>query len=242
MIEVQHLTRRYGKTDAVCDVTFKIRNGHVYGLVGPRGAGKSTVLDLMAGCMAPTEGTVLINGYDIRKNPQEAKRQIGYMPADGALIPDMTPREYLTFVGEIKGVRDEQLDRRVRDALTLGDLLGVENILNRSLTDGMQRRLGIVQTLLGDPDIVLLDEPTDGLNAGQVGEIRALIRRIGEKMTVVITAATVADLGGLCDHVITLKDGRAVADEDIAPSAVASVEVEPPAAEPAQEMAEEVSD
>ncbi len=226
LIEVQNLTRRYGKKTAVDGVSFKIRNGHIYGLVGADGAGKSTILNLMAGSLSPTEGTVLINGYDIRRRPMEAKRQIGYLPEGAPLFSDMTPEEYLTFVAETKGVRDEQLDRRVKDALTVADLQGVKNTLIRNLPTGVRRRVGIAQTLLGKPDIILLDEPTAGLDPLQCKAVFALIRAIGGNYTVVISGASMADLGGLCDHVITLEAGRVVADEDVEPTAAAEIPYE----------------
>ncbi len=238
LIEVQHVTGHYGKVIAVDDVSFKIRNGHVYGLVGPAGAGKTPVMHLMAGCIAPLAGTVLINGYDIQKNPMEAKRQIGYAPADAPLFPDMTPHEYLCFVAEAKGERDERLFRHVRDILHMTDLESVQHVLIRHLPEGARRRLNVAQTLTGNPDIILLDEPLEGLDPVRLGELRALIRKLGEKLTVVIAAPTLAELGGLCDHVIELSGGRVTADEDV----VAPAPSEAPAEDAESEIDKEVTD
>ncbi len=218
MIEVRHLTYRCRKTAAVCDADFKIRNGHVYGLIGPRGAGKTTVMDLMAGSLVPTEGAVLVNGYDTVKNPMEVKRQIGYMPQPLPLMPDLTAREYLTFVAEMKGVRDEQAERQVRDALTFSGLNEEQNTVIARLSCGQQRRLALIQTTLGNPDIILLDEPTEGLDIAQMRDICALIRRLGERLTVVVSATHIAELGGMCDHVIELSEGRVVADREVEPT------------------------
>ncbi len=215
MIEVQHLTRRYGTKVAVDDVSFKIRNGHIYGLLGPNGAGKSTTMNLIAGCIAPSEGTVLINGYDICKNPIEAKRQIGYLPEQPPLFADMTPYEYLSFVAEAKGVRDDALDRQVKEAMTVTDLGSVQNTLIRNLSKGFRQRVGIAQTMLGKPDIIILDEPTVGLDPAQLMEIRALIRKLGEKLTVIVSSHILSEISELCDHVIILSRGKVVADDDM---------------------------
>ncbi len=215
MIEVKDLTRRYGDKTAVDGVSFKIRNGHIYGLLGPNGAGKSTTMNMIAGCLAPTAGTVLVNGYDICKNPIEAKRQIGYLPELPPLFTDMTPYEYLCFVAEAKGVRDEVLDRQVKEAMTVTDLVGVKDTLIRNLSKGFRQRVGIAQTMLGNPDIIILDEPTVGLDPAQLIEIRALIRKLGEKLTVIVSSHILSEISELCDHVIILSNGKVVADDDM---------------------------
>ncbi len=216
VIEVQHLTRRYGGHTALDDVSFKIRNGHIYGLLGPNGAGKSTTMNIIAGCLSPTEGTVLINGYDICEQPIDAKRQIGYLPEQPPLFTDMTPYEYLCFVAEAKGVRDEQLDRQVREAMTVTDLMGVKDRLIRNLSKGFRQRVGIAQAMLGSPEIIILDEPTVGLDPQQLTEIRALIRRLGERSTVIVSSHILSEISELCDHVIILSEGHVVADDDMA--------------------------
>ena len=216
MIEIKGLTKKYGNHTAVDNVSFKIRNGHIYGLLGPNGAGKSTTMNIVAGCLAPTAGTVLINGYDICDRPIEAKRQIGYLPEQPPLFGDMTPFEYLCFVAEAKGVKDDVIDRQVKEAMTVTDILSVKDRLIRNLSKGYRQRVGIAQTMLGTPDIIILDEPTVGLDPKQLTEIRALIRKLGEKLTVIVSSHILSEISELCDHVIILSEGHVVADDDMA--------------------------
>ena len=215
MIEVKGLTKKYGAHTAVDNVSFKIRNGRIYGLLGPNGAGKSTTMNIIAGCLSPTEGTVLINGYDICDQPIEAKRQIGYLPEQPPLFADMTPFEYLCFVAEAKGVKDDLIDRQVKEAMTVTDLLPVKDRLIRNLSKGYRQRVGIAQTMLGTPDIIILDEPTVGLDPKQLTEIRALIRKLGEKLTVIVSSHILSEISELCDHVIILSEGKVVADDSV---------------------------
>ena len=216
LIEVQNLTKVYGSKTAVENVSFKIRNGRIYGLLGPNGAGKSTTMNIMTGCLSPTEGTVLINGYDICDQPIEAKRQIGYLPEQPPLFVDMTPAEYLTFVAEAKGVSDDLIDRQVKEAMQVTDILSVKDRLIRNLSKGYRQRVGIAQAILGSPDIIILDEPTVGLDPQQLSEIRALVRKLGEKLTVIISSHILSEISELCDHVIILSEGHVVADDDMA--------------------------
>ena len=216
MIEVQNLTKVYGGKTAVENVSFKIRNGRIYGLLGPNGAGKSTTMNIIAGCLSPTEGTVLINGYDICDQPTEAKRQIGYLPEQPPLVTDMTPAEYLTFVAEAKGVSDDLLDRQVKEVMNVTDLLSVKDRLIRNLSKGFRQRVGIAQAMLGNPDIIILDEPTVGLDPQQLTEIRSLVRKLGEKLTVIISSHILSEISELCDHVIILSEGHVVADSSMA--------------------------
>lgn len=216
MIEVQNLTKVYGTKTAVDNVSFKIRNGRIYGLLGPNGAGKSTTMNIIAGCLSPTEGTVLVNGYDVCDQPIEAKRQIGYLPEQPPLFTDMTPKEYLTFVAEAKGVSDELIDRQVKEAMTLTDILSVKDRLIKNLSKGFRQRVGIAQAILGSPDIVILDEPTVGLDPQQLIEIRALIRKLGGKLTVIISSHILSEIAELCDHVIIISEGHVVADSSMA--------------------------
>ena len=216
MIEVKGLTKKYGGRTAVDNVSFKIRNGRIYGLLGPNGAGKSTTMNIIAGCLSPTDGTVLINGYDICDQPIEAKRQIGYLPEQPPLFGDMTPFEYLCFVAEAKGVKDDLIDRQVKEAMTVTDILSVKDRLIRNLSKGYRQRVGIAQTMLGSPDIIILDEPTVGLDPKQLADIRALIRKLGEKLTVIVSSHILSEISELCDHVIILSEGRVVADDEVA--------------------------
>lgn len=216
MIEVKGLTKVYGNKTAVEDVSFKIRNGRIYGLLGPNGAGKSTTMNIITGCLSPTEGTVLVNGYDVCTQPIEAKRQIGYLPEQPPLFADMTPLEYLTFVAEAKGVADDLIDRQVKEAMNLTDLTGVKDRLIRNLSKGYRQRVGIAQAILGSPDIVIMDEPTVGLDPQQLKEIRALIRKLGTKHTVILSSHILTEISELCDHVIIISEGRVVADSSMA--------------------------
>ena len=216
LIEVQNLTKVYGSKTAVENVSFKIRNGRIYGRLGPNGAGKSTPMNIMTGCLSPTEGTVLINGYDICDQPIEAKRQIGYLPEQPPLFGDMTPAEYLSFVAEAKGVSDDLIDRQVKEAMQVTDILSVKDRLIRNLSKGYRQRVGIAQAILGSPDIIILDEPTVGLDPQQLTEIRALVRKLGEKLTVIISSHILSEISELCDHVIILSEGHVVADDDMA--------------------------
>ena len=216
MIEVKGLTKVYGNKTAVEDVSFKIRNGRIYGLLGPNGAGKSTTMNIITGCLSPTEGTVLVNGYDVCTQPIEAKRQIGYLPEQPPLFTDMTPLEYLTFVAEAKGVADDLIDRQVKEAMSLTDLTGVKDRLIRNLSKGYRQRVGIAQAILGSPDIVIMDEPTVGLDPQQLKEIRALIRKLGTKHTVILSSHILTEISELCDHVIIISEGHVVADSSMA--------------------------
>ena len=216
MIEVKGLTKVYGNKTAVEDVSFKIRNGRIYGLLGPNGAGKSTTMNIITGCLSPTEGTVLVNGYDVCTQPIEAKRQIGYLPEQPPLFADMTPLEYLTFVAEAKGVADDLIDRQVKEAMSLTDLTGVKDRLIRNLSKGYRQRVGIAQAILGSPDIVIMDEPTVGLDPQQLKEIRALIRKLGTKHTVILSSHILSEISELCDHVIIIAEGHVVADSSMA--------------------------
>ena len=216
MIEVKGLTKVYGNKTAVEDVSFKIRNGRIYGLLGPNGAGKSTTMNIITGCLSPTEGTVLVNGYDVCTQPIEAKRQIGYLPEQPPLFADMTPLEYLTFVAEAKGVADDLIDRQVKEAMNLTDLTAVKDRLIRNLSKGFRQRVGIAQAILGSPDIVIMDEPTVGLDPQQLKEIRALIRKLGTKHTVILSSHILTEISELCDHVIIISEGHVVADSSMA--------------------------
>jgi ABC-2 type transport system ATP-binding protein len=173
-------------------------------------------MNIIAGCLSPTDGTVLINGYDICDQPIEAKRQIGYLPEQPPLFGDMTPFEYLCFVAEAKGVKDDLIDRQVKEAMTVTDILSVKDRLIRNLSKGYRQRVGIAQTMLGSPDIIILDEPTVGLDPKQLADIRALIRKLGEKLTVIVSSHILSEISELCDHVIILSEGRVVADDEVA--------------------------
>ena len=212
MIEVKNLTKKYGNNVAVDDVSFKIRNGRIYGFLGPNGAGKSTTMNIIAGCLAATDGTVLINGCDICNDPIEAKKQIGYLPEIPPLYADMTPGEYLRFVAEAKGVKDTKLDKQVNEVMELTGITHMKNRLISGLSKGYKQRVGIAQAMLGNPDIIILDEPTVGLDPQQIIDIRALIRKLGETKTVILSSHILAEIREVCDHIIIISRGKVVAD------------------------------
>lgn len=215
MIEVKNLTKAYGTRVAVDGISFQIHNGRVYGLLGPNGAGKSTTMNMLAGCLAPTSGKVKINGFDMQSDPLKAKRYVGYLPEIPPLYEDMTPLEYLSFVAEAKGVAYERGVRQVNEVLELLRLRSVQNRLIRHLSKGNRQRIGIAQALLGNPDIIILDEPTVGLDPAQITEIRALVRKLGEKKTVIVSSHLLSEIEELCDHVLILSSGKLIANAPI---------------------------
>lgn len=213
MIEVKHLTKTYGDFTAVDDLSFKIVGGRIYGLLGQNGAGKSTTMNMMTGCLAPTSGSVRINGFDVLTQPLDAKRQIGYLPEQPPLYDDMTPEEYLTFIAEVKGVTPARLSRQVREVMEQTDLVEQKDRLIKHLSKGYCQRVGIAQALLGDPDVIILDEPTVGLDPKQIIEIRGLIRSLVEdgRRTVIISSHILSEMEELCDELLVIAHGRLVA-------------------------------
>lgn len=211
MIELQHLTKTYGEHAAVSDLTVQIGTGQIYGFLGPNGAGKSTTMNIMAGCLAATEGTVTINGYDILEEPEKAKRCIGYLPEQPPLYLHETPAEYLRFVGEAKGLRGPELTRQVDAVLRQ---TGTEEVRDRrisALSKGYRQRVGIAQALLGEPQIIILDEPTVGLDPIQIIEIRDLIKALGRTHTVIFSSHILSEVQAICDQILIIAKGKLVA-------------------------------
>ena len=215
MIEVRNLTKKYGSKTAVDNISFDIEAGKIYGLLGPNGAGKSTTMNIITGCLAATEGSVKINGHDICDQPIEAKRCIGYLPEIPPLYTDMTPYEDLVFVAEAKGVDYEVMFRQVREVIELTDLEDVKNRLIRNLSKGYRQRVGIAQAMLGNPEIIILDEPTVGLDPKQIIEIRDLIRMLGETKTVILSSHILAEVAAVCEQVIIINHGKIVANDTL---------------------------
>jgi ABC-2 type transport system ATP-binding protein len=215
LIEVKNLTKVYGDHTAVDGLSFKINNGKIYGLLGPNGAGKSTTMNMMTGCLAPTSGTVRINGFDIVKEPLKAKKCIGYLPEIPPLYGEMTPFEYLLFVAEAKGVSYERALRQVQEVMDMTDIVDMRDRLIKNLSKGYRQRVGIAQTILGNPDIIILDEPTVGLDPKQIIEIRNLIRMLGETKTVIISSHILAEIREICDHVLIIAGGKLIANAPI---------------------------
>ncbi len=211
LIEVTNLTKIYGDHVAVRDLSFKLVNGRIYGLLGPNGAGKSTTMNMMTGCLAPTHGTVRINGYDVYEQPLDAKHFIGYLPEQPPLYPDMTPEEYLSFVAEAKGVSPLRVKQQVNEVMELTNIADMKHRLIKHLSKGYCQRVGIAQAMLGHPEIIILDEPTVGLDPKQITEIRALIRSLGETATIIISSHILAEISELCDELLVISDGSLVA-------------------------------
>ena len=211
MLQVEHLTRRYGKVTAVDDLSFEISDDGVYGFLGPNGAGKSTTMNIMTGCLSATSGTVRISGYDIYEQPKEAKRRIGYLPEQPPLYLGETPAEYLRFVGEAKGLRGDALRREIEDAI---EETGIGEMRSRridALSKGYRQRVGIAQALLGEPEIVILDEPTVGLDPLQILEIRSLISALGRSRTVLISSHILSEVQTMCSKILIIAHGKLVA-------------------------------
>lgn len=215
MIEVKHLTKKYGSGVAVSDLSFKVESGKIYGFLGPNGAGKSTTMNIIAGCLAPTEGQVLIGGYDICEEPDEAKRLIGYLPEQPPLYPDVTPEEYLTFVGRAKGLRGADLHEEIEYVMDATCIGGMRSRLIKNLSKGYKQRVGIAQAMLGSPEIIILDEPTVGLDPRQIIYIRSLIKKLGERHTVILSSHILSEISAVCDYVMIISHGKLVASSPI---------------------------
>ena len=215
MIKVRNLTKKYGNHLAVKGISFDIKPGKIYGLLGPNGAGKSTTMNILTGCLAATSGEVTVGGHDIFEEPLEAKRRIGYLPEQPPVYGEMTPREYLMFVAEAKGVPFEKSLRHVKEVMQLTQIYDVRDRLIRNLSKGYRQRVGIAQAMIGEPDVIILDEPTVGLDPAQIIEIRNLIRKLGRIKTVIISSHILAEISAVCDHVIIISKGNIVANETL---------------------------
>ena len=209
MIEVSHLTKRYGNHLALSDLSFTIPNGQIYGLLGPNGAGKSTTMNILTGCLAATSGEVRIDGVDIFEDPMAAKRHLGYLPEQPPVYMDRTPWEYLRFVARAKGVKN--LAQEVDRVMDLTQIADVRDRLIRNLSKGYRQRVGIAQAILGDPDIIILDEPTVGLDPKQITEIRELIQKLGENKTVILSSHILGEVQAVCQRLLILSKGKLVA-------------------------------
>lgn len=209
MIEVSHLTKRYGSHLALDDLSFTIPEGQIYGLLGPNGAGKSTTMNILTGCLAATSGRVWIDGVDIFEDPMAAKKHLGYLPELPPLYMDRTPEEYLRFVARAKGIGEVrgELER----VMALTQITDVKDRLIRNLSKGYRQRVGIAQAILGDPDIIILDEPTVGLDPRQITEIRELIQKLGENKTVILSSHILSEVQAVCDSILILSRGKLVA-------------------------------
>ncbi|NCE66403.1 ABC transporter ATP-binding protein [Pseudoflavonifractor sp. 524-17] len=211
MIEISHLTKRYGEHLAVSDLSFTVDSGQIYGFLGPNGAGKSTTMNIMTGCLSATEGSVRIDGHDIFEEPNQAKKLIGYLPEQPPLYMNETPEEYLRFVGEAKGLRGGELERQIDEVISQTGIKEVAHRRISALSKGYKQRVGIAQALLGNPKVIILDEPTVGLDPIQLIEIRDLIKELGQTHTVIFSSHILSEVQTICDQIIMIAKGKLVA-------------------------------
>lgn len=211
MITVKELTKRYGAHTAVDALSFTVDKGQIYGLLGPNGAGKSTTMNIITGYISATDGTAEIGGCDIFDSPAEARAKIGYLPEQPPLYTDMTPREYLAFAAELKGLPREQRKAAVEQCMERTNIADVADRLIRNLSKGYRQRVGLACALLGDPPVIILDEPTVGLDPKQIIEIRELIRSLGQEHTVLLSSHILSEVNAVCDKVLIMSHGKLVA-------------------------------
>ncbi len=211
MIKVEHLTKTYGSHTAVSDVSFEIQEGEVVGFLGPNGAGKSTTMNILTGCLSSTDGTVTVDGYDILRAPTEAKKRIGYLPEQPPVYPDMTVEEYLSFVCELKRC---ELPRRahIDEICDIVRITDVKKRLIGNLSKGYRQRVGIAEALVGNPPVLIFDEPTVGLDPKQIIEVRNLLRTLGKKHTVILSTHILPEVQAICNRLLIINEGRIVAD------------------------------
>lgn len=211
MIKVEHLTKYYGDFLAVNDLSFEIDEGHVYGFLGPNGAGKTTTMNIMTGCLSATSGHVQIGGFDIFEDPDHAKRLIGYLPEQPPLYMNETPLEYLRFVGEAKGLKGAELKQQVDKVIEQVKIQNVKGKRISALSKGYKQRVGIAQALLGNPKVIILDEPTVGLDPIQIIEIRDLIKQLGQDHTVILSSHILSEVQAICEKILIIAHGKLVA-------------------------------
>lgn len=211
MIQVEHLTKRYGGHLAVDDISFTVEEGTIYGLLGPNGAGKSTTMNILTGYISASDGKVTIDGHDVLEEASAAKACVGYLPEQPPLYVDMTPLEYLNFVAELKKVKRADRKSQIDYAMQRTGLAGMENRLIKNLSKGYRQRVGFAAALLGNPKVIILDEPTVGLDPAQVIEIRNLIKELGRQHTVILSSHILSEVSALCDKVLIIANGKLVA-------------------------------
>ena len=212
MIEIYDLVKRYGAQTAVDHLDLTIEAGQVCGLLGLNGAGKTTTMNMITGYLAPTEGQIIVNGHDILEETEEAKRCIGYLPDQPPLYTDMTVSEYLNFCAQLKQLPKAERAEHIQKAVELTGLQEVSGRLIRNLSKGYRQRVGLAQAILGLPEIIILDEPTDGLDPRQINEMLALIRTLGEEHTVILSSHKLSEVQMACDRIVILHQGRVIAD------------------------------
>ena len=213
MIEVEHLTKRYGTVTAVDDVTFRVNKGEILGFLGPNGAGKTTTMRVLTGYMPATDGRAAVAGYDVFDHPIEAKRRTGYLPETPPLYPDMTVREYLHFVGKIKGVAPKDRAARVDQVMARTWVADMANRACGKLSKGYRQRVGLAQALIHNPEVLILDEPTAGLDPKQINETRRLIKALAGDHTIILSTHILTEVEQTCQRVVIINKGRVVAED-----------------------------
>ena len=213
MIEINHLVKKYGSHVAVDDLSLTVEPGKIYGFLGPNGAGKSTTMNIITGYLAATSGEVKINGFDVLKQPEEAKKCVGYLPELPPLYMDMTAKEYLDFVAELKKIEKSLRAGYVKETMKITKTEEVSGRLIRNLSKGYRQRVGFAQAVLGYPEILILDEPTVGLDPKQIIEIRDLIKELGKKHTIILSSHILSEISAVCDHVFIISHGKLVASD-----------------------------
>ena len=215
MIEIKNLVKRYGKKVAVNGISFTVNKGEVLGFLGPNGAGKSTTMNIITGYLSSTSGSVVINGHDILEEPELAKKSIGYLPELPPLYLDMTVIEYLNFMCDIKGVGKNERTTQLAKIMSLVKIVDVADRLIKNLSKGYKQRVGIAQAMIGNPEILILDEPTVGLDPNQIREIRKLIRHLAQNHTIIISSHILSEIQAVCDRVVIINKGKVAAIDSI---------------------------
>lgn len=213
MIEIKNLVKKYGNHLAVDDISFTLEPGKIYGFLGPNGAGKSTTMNMITGYIGNTSGSIIINGHDIFSEPEEAKACIGYLPELPPLYVDMTVMEYLQFVAELKKVAKEEREEAIAKSIQMTKLEDVAERMIKNLSKGYKQRVGLAQAILGFPEIIILDEPTVGLDPMQIIEIRELIKELGKEHTVILSSHILSEIEAVCDYVFIISKGKLVASD-----------------------------
>ena len=211
MIQVENITKKYGSFTAVNDISFEIDEGEIVGFLGPNGAGKSTTMNMITGFIEPTKGRIIVDGYDISQKPKKAKKQIGYMPEGVPLYSDLTVKEFVTYMAELKGCNSKTKREKVQKVLEETGLTEVQNKLTKNLSRGYKQRVSMAGALVGDPKVIILDEPTVGLDPKQVTEIRTLIKELGKTHTVILSSHILSEVSQICNRVIIINRGKIVA-------------------------------
>lgn len=211
MIEVKNVTKKYSNIKAVDNISFDVKDGEVVGFLGPNGAGKTTTMNMITGFIEPTEGQIIINGYDISKKANKAKKQIGYMPEGVPLYTELTAKEFVNYMAELKGVKSKERKEMVQKILEETGLKEVQNKLIRNLSRGYKQRVSMAGALVGNPDVIILDEPTVGLDPKQITEIRTLIKELGKKHTVILSSHILSEVSQICERVIIINNGKIIA-------------------------------